>query len=106
MRSALRHFDATADDSATMAMHPGLSAKTVEAATKNFYSSLYAPPIPTFEESIEDPEVRKAARSRTAERVADAYEELYEAATGERGGYRDLSFLGHTPAQVRTLLSM
>lgn len=90
----------------TVASHPGLAPKFVEAAVKEFYASLYSPPLPSFEDVIKDPVLRKYARGRTAEGVADAYGELYEAVTGEDGGYDDVSFLGHDPNQVRTLLSL
>jgi hypothetical protein len=73
---------------------------------KKFYSSLFSPPIPTFEDTIKDPEVRKIARSKTAERVVDVYRELYVAISGDRGGYADLAFMGHDPDQVKTLLSL
>lgn len=90
-----------------MAGHPGLSRGELEAATRAFYSSLFSPPVPTFEGVISDPAMRRTARTRTARRVAGAYRELYGAATGERGGYGpDLSFLGHDPDQVDTLLSL
>ena len=88
-----------------MSCHPGLSQSEVEAAMKQFYSSLFSPPIPTFEE-IKDPELRKFARSKTALRVVDVYRELYDAITSEEGGYADFAFLGHDPDQVKTLLSL
>ena len=71
-----------------------------------FYSSLFSPPIPTFEDTIKDPELQKIARSKTAQRVVGVYQELYEAIASEKGGYADLAFLGHDPDQVKTLLSL
>ena len=106
IRSAMRHMNGVYVEGMAMASHPGLSQRDVEAAMKKFYSSLFSPPIPTFEESIKDPELRKIARSKTAARVVDVYRELYEAITSEKGGYADLSFLGHDPDQVKTLLSI
>lgn len=82
---ALRRFEGTCAEGAKMASHPGLSPKELEAATKKFYASLFAPPVPTFEDAARDPETRKVARSKTAGRVADAYRELHEAIVGERG---------------------
>ena len=90
-----------------MADHPGLSRDDLEAAAKSFYSSLFSPPVPTFEGVVSDPALRRTVRTRTARKVAGAYRELYEAAAGGGGGYGpDLSFLGHHPDQVDTLLSM
>lgn len=89
-----------------MSSYPGLSQREVEVSMKKFYSSLFSPPIPTFEDTIKDPEVRKVARSKTAQRVVDVYRELFEAITGDGGGYADLAFMGHDPDQVKTLLSL
>lgn len=85
-----------------MAMQPGLSADDLDLAVKEFYASLYSPPLPAFE-NIKDPVLRKLARQKIASSVVDAYAELYEAVMN--GGYDDLSFLGHTPDQVKTLFS-
>jgi hypothetical protein len=103
---AMNQMSAVYVEGMTMSSHPGLSPADIEAAMKQFYSSLYSPPIPTFEESIKDPELRKVARSKTAKRVVNEYRKLYDAITSEKGGYADLSFLGHDPDQVCTLLSM
>ena len=88
----------------TMASQSGLTPEDVELGMKEFYSSLYAPPLPTFEH-IKDPVLRRAARSKIADNVVRTYEELYNAMRSEKGGYDDLSFLGHTPEQVKTLFS-
>ena len=89
-----------------VASHPGLSQREVEAATKEFYASLYSPPLPSFE-GIKDPLLRKYVRGKTADAVADAYRSIYLVITDEqKGGYDDLSFLGHDPDQVKTLLSL
>jgi len=106
LRAAVQHMNGVYVEGMTMSSHPGLSQSDVEGAMKKFYSSLFSPPIPTFEDTIKDPELRKIARSKTAERVVVVYQELYEAMTSERGGYTDTSFLGHDPDQVKTLLSL
>ncbi|KAL3780419.1 hypothetical protein HJC23_004356 [Cyclotella cryptica] len=103
---AMEQMNAVYVDGMTMSSHPGLSPADIEAAMKQFYSSLYSPPIPTFEDSIKDPELRKVARSKIAQRVVDKYREIFDAISSEKGGYSDLSFLGHDPDQVKTLLSM
>ncbi|KAL7521409.1 hypothetical protein ACHAWX_006083 [Stephanocyclus meneghinianus] len=103
---AMQQMNAVYVDGMTMSSHPGLSPADIEAAMKQFYSSLYSPPIPTFEDSIKDPELRKVARSKITQRVVDKYREMFDAITSEKGGYPDLSFLGHDPDQVKTLLSM
>ncbi|KAL3789305.1 hypothetical protein ACHAWO_004856 [Cyclotella atomus] len=106
IRAALQQMNAVYVEGMTMSSHPGLSQADIEAAMKQFYSSLYSPPISTFEDSIKDPELRKVARSKTAKRVVDEYKSLYQAITSEKGGYADVSFLGHDPDQVNTLLSL
>mmetsp|Transcript_55303 Transcript_55303/g.82263 ORF Transcript_55303/g.82263 Transcript_55303/m.82263 type:complete len:902 (-) Transcript_55303:243-2948(-) len=92
-------------DGMTMSSHPGLTKADVESAMKEFYSSLFAPPLPSFE-SVRDPMLRKRSRGTIATNVSNEYARLYDMITGERGGYNDLSFLGHNPNQVRTLLSL
>jgi len=105
LRTAMIHMNSHYVEGMTMSSHPGLSQREVEAAMKKFYSSLFSPPIPTFEDTIKDAELRKIARSKTAERVLDVYRELYELISNSgKGGYGDLSFLGHDPDQVKTLL--
>jgi hypothetical protein len=90
-----------------MATHPGLSPEEAQTAMKEFYSSLYSPPLPSFESTIKDPSLRKLARNKIASNVCSAYATLYEAMSiPEKGGYEDLSFLGHTPAQVKTLFTV
>ena len=88
----------------TMASTSGLTEEDIELGMKEFYSSLYAPPLPTFE-TIKDPVLRRLARSKICDNVVRVYEELYTAMHSEKGGYEDLSFLGHTPEQVKTLFS-
>jgi hypothetical protein len=106
IQAAMQQMNAVYVDGMTMSSHPGLSQTDIETAMKQFYSSLYSPPIPTFEDSIKDPELRKAARSKTAKRVVKEYRTLYETITSDKGGYSDLSFLGHDAEQVNTLLSL
>jgi len=89
-----------------MATHPGLTAEDVQSAMNEFYSSLYSPPLPSFERSIKDPTLRKLARAKIAKNVCDTYSSLYHDITRpEIGGYDDPSFLGHTPQQVNTLFT-
>ncbi|KAL7468320.1 hypothetical protein ACHAXS_008621 [Conticribra weissflogii] len=104
--TALSQMNGVYVEGMTMASYPGLSQSQVEMAMKDFYSSLYSPPIPSFEETIKDPEWRKRARSMTAIKVVEVYRELYEAMKGEKGGYDSVAFLGHDPEQVKTLLSI
>jgi len=70
---------------------------------KVFYSSLFNPPLPHFD-TIKDQNLKLASRKKTAKNVAGVYEKFYEAVMKE-GAYDDLQ-LGHTPEQVRTLLSL
>ena len=86
----------------TMASQPGLSVDDMDSAMKEFYTSLYSPPIPSFE-NIKDPVLRKMARTKIASNVVNLYDELYDDIISEKGGYDDMSFLGHTPDQVKTL---
>lgn len=91
----------------TMAAYPGLTPDEVESAMKEFYSSLYSPPIPSFENTIKDPTLRKLARTKIANTVCTRYATLYDAMSKpDKGGYDELSFLGHTPQQVATLFTV
>jgi hypothetical protein len=95
-----------------MASFPGLSSDDVEAGIKEFYASLYSPPLPSLETSIKDPLLRKTARTKIAGRVVEAYADIYQfimecsASSLPGDGYIDVSFLGHTPDQVKTLFSV
>ncbi|CAB9499830.1 Golgi complex subunit 6 [Seminavis robusta] len=93
----------------SLAAYPGLGPEEVQDAIKEFYTSLYSPPLPSLETGVKDPTVRKAARRQIAGRVCTFYKELYEAImaahSSESGGYEDVKFLGHTPEQVVTLFS-
>lgn len=88
-----------------MASYPGLSADEMEAGMKEFYASLYSPPLPSLETTVKDPSARRRARSQIAEAVCDVYEKIYDSAMASSSAYTDTSFLGHTPDQVRTLFS-
>ncbi|VEU39711.1 unnamed protein product [Pseudo-nitzschia multistriata] len=91
----------------TMASFPGLTPDEAEIAMKEFFSSLYSPPIPSFENTIKDPTLRKLARNKIAKRVCERYASMYDAMLKpETGGYDDTSFLGHTPEQVNTLFTV
>uniref|UniRef100_A0A7S3L8J5 Conserved Oligomeric Golgi complex subunit 6 C-terminal domain-containing protein n=1 Tax=Amphora coffeiformis TaxID=265554 RepID=A0A7S3L8J5_9STRA len=87
-----------------MASFGGLSADDVEASMKDFYASLFSPPLPSLESAVKDPVMRRLARSKIASNVCQTYAELYEDMQTS-GGYEDLSVLGHTPDQVKTLFS-
>ena len=88
-----------------MASYPGLSSDEIETGMKEFYSSLYSPPLPSLETTVNDPSARRRARSLIAEAVCDVYEKIYDSAMASSSAYTDTSFLGHTPDQVRTLFS-
>jgi conserved oligomeric Golgi complex subunit 6 len=103
--------DTDANDSRLpMSSAPGLTPEDVESSIKDFYASLYSPPLPSLETAVKDPLLRRTARSKIAARVVDAYDELYRhitTAANEGGEYLDVvNVLGHTPDQVRTLLSV
>jgi Conserved oligomeric complex COG6 len=98
------------DDNTTaatlMASYPGLSAENVEAGMKDFLASLYSPPLPSLESAVKDPLLRKRARVKIAETVCQTYAELYADITSvSKGGYEDVSFLGHSPDQVKRLFT-
>jgi hypothetical protein len=91
-------------DRGQMVTFNGLSAADMEASMKDFYSSLFSPPLPSLESSVKDPVMRKMARSKIAKNICETYARVYEDMTSY-GGYDDLSVLGHTPAQVKTLFT-
>lgn len=105
--SALDRFNGVQVEGMVMSAHPGLTPEDVQVAMKEFYTSLYSPPIPSFESVIKDPSLRKAARKKIADSVCDSYKTLYDTMTkSDRGGYDDLEFLSHTPEQVSTLFTL
>lgn len=104
--AAWERFKGVHVDGMVMSTHPGLSPEDVRSAMSEFYSSLYSPPLPSFESTIKDPTLRKLARSKIAKSVCSVYQSLFEDITRQdKGGYEDLSFLGHTPQQVNTLFT-
>ena len=102
---ALKDMEAVYVEGQTIASHPGLGPADVRSALKDFYDSLYSPPMPPFDQ-IRDPVLRKYARGKTAENVVEVYAKIYEALRSDRGGYDDLSCLSMSPNQVQTLLSV
>jgi hypothetical protein len=104
--TAWERFKGVQVEGMTMGSYPGLTTDEAESSMKEFYSSLYSPPIPSFENTIKDPTLRKLARTKIAASVCEKYALLYEAMSRQDGGYDDLSFLGHTPQQVSTLFSV
>ena len=94
--------------SSPMTSYPGLSSDQVERAVRDFYASLYSPPLPSLETTVKDPLLRKRARSQIAVQVAAVYSNLYQAYhdnANVEGGYDDVSFWQHRPEQVNTLFS-
>ena len=95
------------DEPQLMSSYPGLSPEEVESCMKEFYASLYSPPLPSLDTAIKDPLLRKTTRSKIATRVCETYGDLYgNILSSGKGGYDDVSFLGHTPEQVQQLLSV
>lgn len=93
------------DVSTQMVAYPGLSQNQVAASMKDFYASLYSPPLPSLETVVKDPLVRRKSRTLISQHVTQCYEDLYIDMTGATGGYGDVSFLAHSPEQVRTLFA-
>jgi hypothetical protein len=105
--TAYYQFKGVQVEGMVMATHPGLTPDDVHSSMKEFYSSLFSPPLPSFEITIKDPSLRKAARKKIAENICSSYSLLYEVMTkSDKGGYDDLSFLGHSPEQVKTLFTV
>lgn len=104
--AAWDRFKSVHVDGMTMASFPGLAQDEAESAIKEFYSSLYSPPIPSFENTIKDPTLRKLARNKIAKSVCDNYAAIHNAMSQpDVGGYDDTIFLGHNPEQVNTLFT-
>jgi hypothetical protein len=101
---AWKRYSEVQDNAIVMASFPGLDAEQVSAALKEFYASLYSPPLPSLE-TIKDASIRKQARSSIAQNVCKLYTELFETIMMSGSGYADTSFLGHSPDQVSTLFS-
>jgi hypothetical protein len=101
--SALESMKAVYIEGMVISSHPGLSEQSLQDAMKKFYASLIDPPFPSYD-NIKDPVLRKRSRNKIAKNVSDMYEEIYSMVTSEKGGYGDLSFLEHSPDQVKTLI--
>lgn len=91
--------------SIAMASYPGLSATELEVGMKDFYASLYSPPLPSLETTVKDPVARKLARFKIADFVCLTYSELYQSIASNESGYDNTSFLVHKPDEVATLFS-
>lgn len=105
--TAWDRFKSVQVEGMTMASFPGLAPDEAESCMKEFYSSLYSPPIPSFENTIKDPTLRKLARNKIAKRVCQVYASMYDAMMKpDTGGYDGTSFLGHSPQQVNTLFTV
>lgn len=94
--------------SSPMASYPGLSSDQIERAVRDFYASLYSPPLPSLETTVKDPLLRKRARSQIAREVAAVYSKLYQTIhenANVEGGYEDLSYWQYSPEQVNTLFA-
>jgi hypothetical protein len=87
-----------------LSAQPGLSQNEIDNAMKVFYASLFNPPLPHFD-TIKDADLKLQSRKRTAKNVAEVYERIYDTVMNDKSGYDNLN-LGHTPEQVRTLLSL
>jgi Conserved oligomeric complex COG6 len=86
--------------------YTGLALSDIELGLKDFYASLYAPPIPSLEKKVQDPVARKRIRSQIANAVVSFYTDLYNAhmtSSNTTPEVRQL-FL-HTPQEVQTLFS-
>lgn len=89
-----------------IAMYPRLSFHEVQAGIKEFYGSLYSPPLPSLEGTIQDPLARQSVRSQIAASVCTAYAGLYHSMAAAGSGYPDTLFLVHKPEEVVTLFSV
>uniref|UniRef100_A0A7S4EQN4 Conserved Oligomeric Golgi complex subunit 6 C-terminal domain-containing protein n=1 Tax=Pseudo-nitzschia australis TaxID=44445 RepID=A0A7S4EQN4_9STRA len=105
--SAWDRFKGVQVEGMTMATFPGLTPDEAESGMKEFFSSLYSPPIPSFENTIKDPTLRKLARNKIAKCICESYAGMHDAMLKpDTGGYGDTSFLGHSPQQVNTLFTV
>ena len=105
--SAWDRFKGVQVEGMTMASFPGLTPDEAESGMKEFFSSLYSPPIPSFENTIKDPTLRKLARNKIAKCICESYAGMYDAMLKpDTGGYDETSFLGHSPQQVDTLFTV
>lgn len=96
--------ESTSSPSQPMSEGIGLEQETVEARINHFYSSLYTPTVPTFDE-IESATIRDKAKRGVIDRVVEAYGDLYQRIMDPSSKYEaPESFLKMSPAQVNALL--
>jgi conserved oligomeric Golgi complex subunit 6 len=100
--------DASSRPSSNMSTYPGLTSHEIETGIKEFYTSLYSPPIPSFEMTIQDPITRKLVRSNIANAIVSFYTEFYTAMQSDVNSYDETTryLFQHTPQEVRTLFSI
>jgi hypothetical protein len=93
-------------NSRQMSSYSGLTASDIELGLKDFYASLYAPPIPSLENKVQDPVARKRIRSQIAQAVVTFYTEFYNAHMVSPDSTPEVRHLFiHTPQEVHTLFS-
>ena len=104
--SAWRRWkEVEAEDGSQMITYPGLGPDHVEGCLKEFYVSLYSPPLPSLEE-VPDVALRRKTKKKIAEAVCELYTKLHESISSSgKGGYDDISFLSHSPSEVQTLFA-
>lgn len=89
-----------------MSSYSGLTASDIESGLKDFYASLYAPPIPSLENKVQDPVARKHIRSQIAAAVVVFYTEFYNTHMSSSDITPEVRQLFlHSPQEVQTLFS-
>jgi conserved oligomeric Golgi complex subunit 6 len=89
-----------------MSSYTGLTVSDIESGLKDFYASLYAPPIPSMENKVQDPVARKRIRSQIAKAVVTFYWDFYDAHISSSDATPEVRQLFlHTPQEVQTLFS-
>ena len=82
----------------------GLEQQTISERFSHFYTSLYTPTVPTFDE-VESADVRERARRGVAGRIVRAYEELYDRISDPASMYdQPEKFLTMNPQEINALL--
>lgn len=96
-----------ADAPINASTYPGLTSPEIAMGVKEFYTSLYSPPIPSFETTIENPSTRKMVRTNIANAVVSFYADLYTVLQND-DSYDDTirMLFQHTPQEVETLFSV
>ena len=91
-----------------MSTFSGLTSHEMEMGIKEFYTSLYSPPIPSFETTIHDPSTRKLVRTYIANAVVSFYTEIYTAVQNDMQSYDETTrrLFQHTPNEVETLFTV